>query len=155
MLFYMNNEEGIKYVPSSFTILYLSERKILSSHPNFIKLSGLNPLKNETKEKYKQRIKDKSNLFKIIMIADLIHRSDQSNSVVLVNEKDYKEKYGFNYAKIICKIIKKRYGYEYFEFTNTITRDMRDASYFDEDGEAILVKDMIKLHNKIVNIRKG
>lgn len=152
MLFYTNNEEDINYIPSSYKVIYISKEQLLYSHPNIIRIIELIPLINEDKDSYIQRIE--SNSLYLFMLASLIYKTEQSASLVIVSDKYTKNKCGFNFCKLLCKMINKKYKYPYFKFTNDINRIMRDQSIFSPKGEERLIKDRIALHNEIVKIRK-
>lgn len=139
MLFYMNKEEDMVNIPSSFITISISN--IIKNHPNIENGNLLLPqrIMINDKDSYKKSLKLK--LVQIIPIVQLL-RLDSANSVVLVSDKKDIHHYGFNYVKQICKFIKKRYGIQYFKFTNCITRDMRTKSKFSEDGLDQLLIDL-------------
>ena len=149
MLFYMTleKERDVENIPSSYLFFTLSDSKKLSlKHPNF-KLLKLMPditYYKDVKDKKKAFKKKINNLYTeyIIMIASLLYKKSHSESVVIVSTKEENELYGFDIAKVVAKVISKRYDYKCFEFTNTVIRSMRDKSKFSEENAKKLLYDM-------------
>ena len=146
MLFYLvTDKSGIEMIPDSYLVINVS-RTLKCMHPNSKQLLDFLPKYNVSKDlekikkSYKHKLKD--NKDKLAVIASTLEKNPHSESIVFVMSKKDKEEYGFNYVKMICKYLTKRYGYENFEFTNCATRDMREASKFTDEGKQQLVIDM-------------
>lgn len=150
MLFYMTKEEGIENIPSSYNIIIISNHIKTINHPNSQKANFLLPKKNinDNKQDYKKFLKSKLSV--IVMITQLL-RLPSAQSVVLVCDEADIDYYDFNYVKRICKFISKRYGTEYFKFTNNVSRDMRERSKLSEDGVNKLILDLSKFKEDLIN----
>lgn len=146
MLFYLvTDKSGIEMIPDSYLVINVS-RTLKCKHPNVKQLLDFLPNYNNSKDidklKKLYKAKLKENKDKIAVIASTLEKSPHSESIVIVMSKSDKEEYGFNYVKMICKFITKRYGYENFEFTNCVTRDIRAQSVCSDQGRQQLILDM-------------
>lgn len=133
MLFYTTDSKDFEEIPSGYFVFGISN-SVRVNHPNFQYLESLIPQHNESKEEYKQRLK---NNLTVLSLVKLLKDYGHNNSIVLLCSEKDKIKHGFNYVKIICKYINKKYNYNYYKFTNDVVRQMRDQSvlideYFDK-----------------------
>lgn len=149
MLFYMElkNEREIEMIPSSYFVFMLSDNKHLYLSHNNYKLMKVMPdvtyYRNVDEKKKAFRIKLKK-IYKeyIIMISSLLYKKSHNESVVIVSTKEENEFYGFNIAEEFAKTISKRYDYQNYKFTNTVLREMRLNSTFNEMMSGKLLMDM-------------
>lgn len=153
MLFYLADESDIKLIPSSYTVLVVSDTIKTIEHSNYARVDLLPDIssiedKDKLKKKFKKKIKDKYKL-KIAAIVNDLQKLPPANSIVFVMSQKDKELYKFNYVKTICSYIEDRYGYRPFKFTNCVTRDMRQESKMDNDGLNKLVVDMMEVKNAL------
>lgn len=151
MLFYTTNIDDLDLIPSSYSVIALTDEYI-NSDCKYVRIKELLPIrdksksKEDSKESYKKLLKERKHLV-AYMVKEAI--GDQVNSIVLYcSERDIKY-YGFNFIKTLCKFIYKRYNIKPFQFTTTVTKSMRLESH-DKDNVYKIVEDCKKIYDEIV-----
>lgn len=154
MLFYTNKESELGMIPSGYHVIVISRNIKVINHPNAKRIKELLPemdinddKKKELRQKYRKSLNKELKEY-IVPLVQVISKSESANSVVFVCNKQDTEDCGFNYVKAICNYIEKRYEYTAFEFTNCVTKTMRDLSKCSKKGNEKLISDIIKINNE-------
>ena len=154
MLFYTTKENEIGMIPSGYHVIVISRNIKNSNHPNMKRVKELLPEinindeeKKDAQKKYKKSLSKELKKY-VVPLVQVISKSESSNSIVIVCDKEDIEECGFNYVKTLCNFIEKRYEYTVFQFTNCVTRTMRELSKCSKKGNEKLLSDLMKINNK-------
>lgn len=135
MLFYLDINKLDKMNNSNIVLVTcLPEQYSITTENNIINLDAF-ITSVETCNGSEERYKKNLNKFYKYFLISIAYWLNKKIDIVLVYDKKFAKQIGFNYAKCICKVINKRYGFSYSEYDDNldireIDVDMDEDQYF-------------------------